>query len=399
MRDFRIGRAVGRRAVGHTRTVRSHAAPLASAAVLAVAWHAVLVAPAGAAGEPAAKQTKPPSVSTGGSLVVGSEVELQGTINSHGEAAAYYFQYGPTSAYGSQTPSSSLAAGATGRVRVSQAVTGLQSGDHYRLVATASGSTAPAYGLDHTYTVKTLKPVKTIKSTKKTGLKFTLVRPPAEGQPVGSPVTIAGALSGPGAAGHTVVLQSSAYPSGAAFKNVGAPQAIDAAGRFSFSIAHLTQSTRFRVATVEASPTYSPTIAELASVRVTLHVRSAPNTGLVRLYGTVSPAAGSAIVYLQLQQPARPPRITVPKSEKAAERAEEKAEERAETPRYAIQFSTSAKRATRSMSRFSTVVSVRKEGLYRAYVQMPRGPLASGYSKSVLLHATAGKKRRRGATG
>lgn len=381
MRSFRIDR----RAVRYKAVARALA--LASVALLAVAWLAAFAPVAGASEEPA-KKPIPPSVSTGASLASGSGVELQGTIDTHGEAATYYFQYGPTNTYGSQTPSVNLAAG-TGRVRVSQTVTGLGSGYHYRLAATDSSSTTPVYGLDRTYTAKTVKTVKTIKPTKKVGLKFTLTRPPAEGQPVGSPVTIEGTLAGPGAAGHAVVLQSSSYPSSATFRNVGAPQTVSATGRFAFFVAHLSQSMRFRVATVEAPPTYSPVLVELATVRVTLNVRSAPSAGLVRLYGTVSPAVKGAIVYFQLQQAGKPPRITLPKSEKA----EEKAEERSEMPRFTIEFSTPVKRATRNASRFSTVVAVRKEGLYRAYAQTPRGPLASGYSKSVLLHATLKKRK------
>lgn len=384
MRSFRIER----RAVQHALGARVPA--LVSIALLAVAWQATFISTAGAS-EPTAPQSKRPSASTGASHASGSAVTLEGTVDPRGEATTYFFQYGPTVSYGEQTPSASLPA-STAKVRVSQTVTGLQTGSHYRLVAmNASGTTE---GLDRTYTSKTV----TKKTTKQLELKFTLVKPPAEGQVVGSPVTITGTLSGPGAIGHQVILQSSPYPSGRIFANVGAPQTISSTGRFSFSAGRLRQSTRYRVAAVGPQPTYSSVITELATVRVTLHVRSAPHAGLVRLYGTVSPAVTGAVVYFQLQEAAKShPRLTTPKSQKAEEKAEERAEERAETPRFATEFSAPVKRATKTLSRFSLVTNVRKSGLYRAYVQVPRGPLASGHSTSITLHATGqAKKRRKG---
>lgn len=377
MRSFRIDRGLALRTPAGRAQATARA--LTGAAVMALATQAAFTPVAGASSKPSG----PPLVTTGASHVSGSGVELEGAVNPKGEAATYYFQYGPTTAYGSQTPSTSLPAGKT-RVKVSQTVTGLLQGYHYRLVA--SNGQAPVDGHDRTYTIK--KPRTT---PKRLALKFTLVKPSAEGQVVGSPVTIQGTLSGPGGADRGVVLQSSPYPSGSLFTNVGAQQTTSSTGRFAFFIAHLTRSARFRVAAVGSPPTYSPVITELASVRVTLHVRSAPHAGLVRLYGTVSPAVTVAVVYFQMQRASKPPKVTTPKSEKA----EEKAEERAETVKYATEFSTPLKRATRAVSRFSIVTAIRKSGLYRAYVQVPKGPLASGYSASVTLHATAKKKGKR----
>jgi len=371
MRSFRIDR----QAVPGVLAARALA--LVSAALVGLAW-----APAAGAAE-----SEPPSVSTGKASARGSAVALEGTVNPRGEAATYYFQYGPTVSYGSQTPAVSLLPG-NKKVKVSQTVSGLSVGYHYRLVA--SNGHGPTDGRDRTYTAAKKKT-----TPKRLTLKFTLTSPPAEGQPVGSPVTIVGTLSGPGAAGHGVVLQSSPYPSGALFTNVGVQQATSSTGRFAFFVPHLRQSARFRVAAVGAPPTYSPAITELASVRVTLHVRSAPHAGLVRLYGTVSPAVKGAIVYFQLQQPpkTKPEKVKTRKSVKAEEKAEEKTEERSETPRYTTAFSTPVKRATRSLSRFSIVTGIHKTGIYRAYVQVLRGPLAPGHSMSVTLHVTAAPKK------
>ena len=325
------------------------------------------------------KQSGLPSVSTGAGHPRGAGVELEGTIDPNGEAVtSYYFQYGPTTAYGAQTTPAALPAGTT-KVKVGQIAAGLQAGYHYRLVATNNHGTKD--GRDRTYTLKT------------TGrLKITLVRPRAAGQVVGSAITIEGALSGTGVADHDVVLQASPYPYKTAFTTVGAPQRTNSAGRFSMHVAHLTQSTRFQVVTIEPRPAYSPMITELATVRVTLHFRSAPHSkGLVRLYGTVSPAKTGAHVLFQLQKAARHPRVRIPRSE----RAEERAEEAAEAPRFVTKFSTTLKRATKTMSRFSAVVSIRQAGSYRAFVALPPGPLAPGASTSVTLQAAPKKRDRR----
>ena len=257
----------------------------------------------------------------------------------------------------------------------------------------ATNSHGTAFGHDRTYT-PTKPPTKTTKTNERP--RITILNPLPEGQPAGSPVTIAGTLTGTGAAGHQIVLQSDPYPYTKAFTTV-AVQNASAAGRFSFYVAHLTQSTRFRVLAPGPAPLYSSVITELATVRVTFHVRSVPHGGLARLYGTVSPAVNAAVVFFQLQHLARPKHLKarVFKSEKAEERAQERAEEKAETLVYSTVFKAPVKHATRTMSRFSAVVSIRKAGTYRAYVVVPAGPLASGYSPGLTLRATVRPKGKR----
>jgi hypothetical protein len=369
------------------RTGAVRACAIASLALLAL----VLATFAPAA---AAATSQPPVVSTGGAHLSGTSVVLTGSINPHEEAATYYFQYGPTLAYGSQTPVENLEAGKTTKVPVNHTVSGVLPGYHYRLVAT-NANNETTDGHDRIYVVKKTKTTtkKTKKTSKQETLKFTFTsKPPPEGQLVGSSLTIAGTLTGPGAAGHQVVLQGSPYPSGTAYGNLGAPQTVPSTGRFSFFVAHLSHSMRYRVAVVGSVPTYSQVIVALATVRVTFHVREAPSAGLVRLYGTVSPAVHGAVVFFQVQQSAKPHThkisLKVPKNQKAEEKAEEKAEQ-AETPKYATAFSGPVKRATRSLSRFSLIERIRKTGLYRAYVQVPKGPVASGHSSNIELRAAA----------
>ncbi len=113
---------IDRNVVRHAQTAR--ALVLASFLAGAIAL-AAFTSFAGASETP--PKPTPPSVTTGTSHASGSGVALEGTVNPRGEAATYYFQYGPTIAYGSQTPSTSLPSGKT-KVKVSQTVTGLLGG-------------------------------------------------------------------------------------------------------------------------------------------------------------------------------------------------------------------------------------------------------------------------------
>jgi hypothetical protein len=78
---------------------------------------------------------------------------LRGSVNPVGFLTSYYFEWGPTTAYGNRVPSTdaSLAA-ATGAQAVSQDLQGLAPGAtlHYRLVATNSFGTV--FGSDQSFT-------------------------------------------------------------------------------------------------------------------------------------------------------------------------------------------------------------------------------------------------------
>jgi hypothetical protein len=96
--------------------------------------------------------TGPPTVQTGtaqGASTTGAT--LTGTVNPNSNATNWYFQYGTTTGYGSQTPSKSAGSG-TAATGVSAVVSKLVAGTtyHYRLVATSSAGTT--YGSDVTFT-------------------------------------------------------------------------------------------------------------------------------------------------------------------------------------------------------------------------------------------------------
>jgi hypothetical protein len=99
----------------------------------------------------------PPGASTGSVTQIGLRAAtVSGVVDPNGEATTYLFQYGLTSAYGSQTFGVTLAAGG-GPMTVSQQLQGLAPGTafHYRIVALHGGITS--YGADATFVTLPLR--------------------------------------------------------------------------------------------------------------------------------------------------------------------------------------------------------------------------------------------------
>ena len=119
---------------------------------VAVAASATIAGAAGLAGTAASAAPVAPSATTTGATAVATTSEaLLGTVHPNGTPTRYYFQYGTTTAYGTDTPSQSAGAGAS-PVPESFSVNGLSPGTtyHYRLVATSPAGTVD--GADATFT-------------------------------------------------------------------------------------------------------------------------------------------------------------------------------------------------------------------------------------------------------
>jgi hypothetical protein len=104
-----------------------------------------------------ATDTIAPDATTGGATAVDStSVTLNATINPHGAATTYYFEYGASTAYGSRYPASTSANGGAGTTdrAVSLTLAGLSSltSYHYRVVATNAKGTIQ--GSDQAFTTK-----------------------------------------------------------------------------------------------------------------------------------------------------------------------------------------------------------------------------------------------------
>lgn len=93
-----------------------------------------------------------PTVSTGApTSVTTSSAVVNGVVNPQGHSTTYYFQYGTTTGYGTQTTPAGAGKG-TSNVAVHQTLTGLAQSTpyHYRIVAQNSGGVA--MGTDQTFT-------------------------------------------------------------------------------------------------------------------------------------------------------------------------------------------------------------------------------------------------------
>jgi hypothetical protein len=112
------------------------------------------------AGHPttASAAASPPAVTTSSTSDVGkSSATLSGTVNPNGQSTTYFFEYGTTTSYGTQTNPTNVGSGNT-PVGVHQGIFGLSPNTtyHYRLVATNSAGTTN--GSDQTLTTPSTTP-------------------------------------------------------------------------------------------------------------------------------------------------------------------------------------------------------------------------------------------------
>ena len=99
-----------------------------------------------------------PAVTTGGAASIGeTTATLGGTVNANGRPTTVYFEYGQTTAYGTQTAVQPGGSGTTGQA-VSASVSGLTPGTtyHFRLVGTSNAGTT--FGADQTFTTAGVAP-------------------------------------------------------------------------------------------------------------------------------------------------------------------------------------------------------------------------------------------------
>jgi formylglycine-generating enzyme required for sulfatase activity/GH43 family beta-xylosidase len=109
-----------------------------------------------------------PVVSTGSASGVSTNsATLNGTVNPKGLSTTYYFQYGTSTSYGTNTASTSVGSG-TSAVSVSTAISGLTSGVTYHFRLTATSSAGTSYGSDQTFVTAANSP--TVSTTAVAGI-------------------------------------------------------------------------------------------------------------------------------------------------------------------------------------------------------------------------------------
>jgi hypothetical protein len=321
----------------HAGTLRMAAGRLTTIAILAaLAALGPLASGSGAA-------VGLPLVFTGAARQVSyGSATLDGSVNPRGNDTSYYFQYGPTKAYGGQTAIADAGAG-THTVGVGLPVGGLQplTVYHYRLVA-VNGNGA-ANGSDRTLL------------TTKVPLTLQILSSPNP-VPFGGTVTVQGTLSGTENGNREVVLQANQFPFTAGFQNVLNPELTTATGSFAFTVAGLTQTTQYRVVTGTIPPVLSPVAVESVAVRVNAHVGRSRRRGFARIYGTVTPAEDGVQVGIL--------RIT--------------------HGHGVLVGGTILRHRSASSSTFSRVVRTRA-GVYRVLVRVTNGAQVSNYSQPLRI--------------
>jgi len=224
----------------------------------------------------------PPAATTGtATAVTATSATVAGVVSPRGNPTAYYFQYGPTTAYGSQTSVGNAGSGAN-NVNVSAPIGPLSPSKtyHYRLVATNSFGTA--YGADMTLTTSAPSRV-TLAAAPRT-LVF------------GQVTWLNGTALAPGPVQTMVTLQQGRSAAGP-FVNVQSAFSV-LTGEFVFGPLSPSSTTYYRA--VAAGAASAPVAVDVRFL-ITLSVsNSHPRRGrLVRFHGTVAPAHPGGAVLLQ----------------------------------------------------------------------------------------------------
>jgi hypothetical protein len=286
-----------------------------------------------------------PGVSTGPATGVSyGSVTLTGSIDPRGSNTSYYFQYGPTKAYGAQTTLADAGSGTTA-VKVTVPVSGLQpiTVYHYRLIAVNSAGAAT--GGDAAF--KTAKVPLSLQIT--AGPNPTIF---------GGTLVVQGTLSGTGNGNVPVTLQSNPFPYTQGFVNTGNPELTSATGGFSFPFVGLTTATQFRVVTTTTKPAVVSTVAiEGVAVKVEAHVAGTRRRHHARIYGTVTPAIDGMEVGIM----------------------------HVVGGHEVLVAGTVLLHHNATSSRFSRVIRVKRHGLYRVFVKVTNGAQSSNYSQPLFI--------------
>jgi hypothetical protein len=298
---------------------------------------------------PSAAPAAPGVKSGSADEVTYQSARLQGLVNSGGQATAYFFLYGPTAAYGSQSLTSNVEAG-DHAVTVYTALAGLQPLTVYHYSLVAINALGTRFGADQTFTTAAAPLTLTIGATANPAL-------------LGAPVVIFGQTVGTGAAGSAVVLQANPFPFTGGFEIVGAPVLASSTGSFSFDVGSVPVATEFRVVSVgPGQPLVSDTLTEFVRIAVTTTVtRSAISggTAATTFAGTISPAEIGARVSVQ----------------------------RLVGGRWALVAATKAQVATTGDASYSISLHISHSGQYRVYSATVEGGHLASAGQPMTVHA------------
>ena len=286
--------------------------------------------------------TGAPTVTTGAaSAVTTTTATLTGSVDPHGIATTFYFEFG-TKSPNTRTLVASAGAGST-TVPVSVALSRLTPGTTYvyRLVAVGAST---AIGATRSFTAAKIAPSLALRST-------------ANPVAAGARVTFDGTLAGTGVGVRSVALEVEPYPYTGGFRQLGATELTSASGTFAFTLPPLNINTRVRAVTVGGSPSLvSAVTLERAVVRMNLRVRRYGRA--VRFSGQIAPPG--APVQIQIQRSVRGHWVTIVR--------------------------TATHRISARLAAYGYTIRRPHSGRYRVVAHVRNGSRLSSHSRVVTLH-------------
>lgn len=283
-----------------------------------------------------------PAVTTGGAAnITPTSVRLTGTVDPNGAATEYQFQYGPTTAYGQVTPPLQVTGDGVKTITVD--VEGLAPATRYYYRLVARNSAGETVGARRSF--RTLR--------QPLGIELA-----ASPNPVvyGGGATIAGRVTGTGAGGRTVVLQSNPFPFTQGFQNAGNAQIADAQGNFAFPLLFVPFNAQYRVVLLDRPNVASPIVTLNVAVRVNARVGTnrVRKGSLLTFQGTIQPAIGGSLLSVQ--------------------RKDSKG-------RWVKVGGMAARHSNSKQSKFKRRVRIRRTGTYRVYATVANGQYAEAASR------------------
>lgn len=227
-----------------------------------------------------------PVVTTGGtSNVVQQSARISGSVDPNGAATTYFFQYGTTASYGTNTPP--LVVTGDGKRSVSVDIAGLNPATKYHYRITARNNVGDAFGPDRTFT------------TPKQPLEISLTSTPNP-VPFGGSTVFSGQVTGTGNGGVPVALQANPFPYTQGFQQVGNAVIADATGGFAIPLLGIPFTTQYRAVQVGKALTSNILTVGVAS-RVKTNVSSyrVKRNRLVTFSGTLKPALPGTLMAVQ----------------------------------------------------------------------------------------------------
>jgi hypothetical protein len=231
----------------------------------------------------ASAQAAVPTATTGNANnITQTSAKLHGTVKPNNENTTWHFEFGTTTAYGTNTPEQGPIPPGAGNTSASADVGSLAPGTvyHYRLVATNASGSIP--GKDRTFTTRSAV---ALNANKKVGS-------------FNENITLSGQVLGTAVAGITVTLQENPFPF-AGWNDVATTTA-DAGGKYVF-VRQLKTDTAWRVVAQTKPAGASSPVFVLQQDTVTLKANtSRPKRGHTVLFtGFATPARFGSPVYIQ----------------------------------------------------------------------------------------------------